>query len=176
MEKNITKSKYPNQLQTFMKQLLEDLRALEFMLNNGMIESDIRRIGAEQEVFLVDKNWNPAMVGDKILKHINDKHFTPELGLFNLEMNLDPYVFETDCLSKMEKQLVDLLNELQNSAKANNAYVLLTGILPTLDNTHINTNNMTPNPRYVTLDDAMRQLRGGQPINFRIRGIDELNI
>ena len=37
----------PAQLRVFMKSLLNDLRALERMLDEGMIESGARRIGAE---------------------------------------------------------------------------------------------------------------------------------
>ncbi|MCH7813773.1 MAG: hypothetical protein IID40_07100, partial [Planctomycetes bacterium] len=50
----------PAQLRLFMKSLLNDLRALERMLAEGMIESGARRIGAEQELFLVDRSWRPA--------------------------------------------------------------------------------------------------------------------
>ena len=48
------------QRRVFMRRLLDDLRALEQMLNEGMIEEGIRRIGAEQEMFLIDRNWRPA--------------------------------------------------------------------------------------------------------------------
>ncbi len=34
---------------TFMKALLEDLRALAFMLEHGRIENGVTRVGAEQE-------------------------------------------------------------------------------------------------------------------------------
>ena len=44
----------------FVRRLLNDLHALEFMLENDLIESGVRRIGAEQEVFLVDRSWRPA--------------------------------------------------------------------------------------------------------------------
>jgi hypothetical protein len=42
---------------TFAKKLLEDLRALEKMLDAGQIETGRRRIGCEQEMFLIDKAW-----------------------------------------------------------------------------------------------------------------------
>ena len=40
--------------QAFMKALLEDLRALAFMLEHGHVESGVTRIGAEQEMFLIE--------------------------------------------------------------------------------------------------------------------------
>lgn len=40
-----------------MRALLDDVQALETMLEEGMIEEGVRRIGAEQEMFLVDHTW-----------------------------------------------------------------------------------------------------------------------
>jgi hypothetical protein len=48
--------------QAFMKALLEDLRALEYMIATGRFESGVARIGAEQEMFLVDRNLRPAPI------------------------------------------------------------------------------------------------------------------
>ena len=38
-----------------MRAILADLRALERMLDEGMFETGVRRIGAEQEMFLIDE-------------------------------------------------------------------------------------------------------------------------
>ena len=47
-------------LRAFTRKLLGDLQALDLMLQHGAIESGVRRIGAEQELFLVDRGFNPA--------------------------------------------------------------------------------------------------------------------
>ena len=49
-------------LRPFITRLLHDLQALEAMIDQGAIESGVRRIGAEQELFLVDRSWRPATV------------------------------------------------------------------------------------------------------------------
>ena len=77
----------------FTRQLLNDIKAMEKMLKLNMFEDDIQRIGAEQEVGIVGKDWLPKMVYDKILDDVDDDHFTPELGRFNFEINLDPQLF-----------------------------------------------------------------------------------
>ena len=41
-------------IRAFTKALLKDLQALEQMLEEGLIESGVRRFGCEQEMFLVD--------------------------------------------------------------------------------------------------------------------------
>ena len=43
-------------VRAFTRALLEDAQALERMLAEDIIESGIRRIGAEQEMFLVDQS------------------------------------------------------------------------------------------------------------------------
>ena len=43
------------ELRSFVQALLEDVHALERMIEEGRIESGVRRIGAELEMFLVDE-------------------------------------------------------------------------------------------------------------------------
>lgn len=49
------------QLRLFMRSLLDDLRALEQLISDGWIESGVRRVGAEQEMFLVGPAWRPSL-------------------------------------------------------------------------------------------------------------------
>ena len=89
--------------------MLQDLRALERMLADEAFETGVRRIGAEQEMFLVDASWRPAPGALEVLAALDDPHFTTEVGAFNLELNLDPQEFTGDCLSRIEAQLDELL-------------------------------------------------------------------
>ena len=54
----------------FLSHLIDDLKSLEHMFENGMIEDDIIRIGAEQEFCLVNEQWQPAKNALEILKTI----------------------------------------------------------------------------------------------------------
>src|SRR5207237_9225014 len=74
----------------FLRAVLADLRALEQMLAAGAFERGVVRIGAEQELFLVDRAYHPAPGAMKILERIDDPHFTTELGLFQIAANADP--------------------------------------------------------------------------------------
>jgi len=53
-DKNVQSKYNENELRTFTRAILTDLRALDEMLGGGQIESGVRRIGAEQEMFLID--------------------------------------------------------------------------------------------------------------------------
>lgn len=161
------------ELRLFMKNLLRDVRALEKMLDDGMVESGIRRIGAEQELFLVDEAFQAAPTALEVLSRLQEyPEFTTELGLFNIEFNLDPQVFGGHCLSTMESQLNTLLDKARMAAAEVGSHVVLTGILPTLKLSDLHLGNMTPNPRYYALNDALGRLRGGS-YSFHIKGTDE---
>jgi CBS domain-containing protein len=159
----------------FLKHLLRDVRAFEQMLADGMFESGVRRIGAEQELFLVDANWRPAPIAVEVLEATADDHFTTELAKFNLEFNLDPLRFGGDCLSVMESQITELLHKVRVAARSVGGEVALVGILPTLTKSDLELANMTPNPRYFALNDALTKLRGGD-YEFILKGIDELHL
>jgi hypothetical protein len=169
---NISDSK---QIRLFEKALLNDVQALEQMIESGMIESNVRRIGAEQELFLVDEAFQPCPKSMDILSEIRDTRFTTELGSFNLEFNLDPMKCEGTCLSALEQQLEKLIGEVRNVANKHQADVVLTGILPTLRKSDLGLANLTPKPRYKALNEAMTRMRGGHYDLF-LRGVDELYV
>ena len=160
---------------SFMDAVLDDLRALRLMLEQGKIESSPRRIGIEQELFLVDGSWQPAPVGPQILSDNRNPHVTPELGRFNLEINFDPVEFRGGCLDELERQLNQSIEELAALAGTHGARVLLAGILPTLTLSQLTIRNMSPQPRYHALSEAITKLRG-ETHSLRIRGIDELMV
>ncbi|HXV75011.1 MAG TPA: hypothetical protein VD788_01730 [Candidatus Polarisedimenticolaceae bacterium] len=157
----------------FMRCLLDDLTALEFMLERDMIEADLRRIGAEQELFLVDSHYRPAPAALAILGAIDDPRFTTELGLFNLEINLSPRVYGGRCLSELEQELLEATAKLNETARKQGVAPVLCGILPTLRKSDLGLDNMTPTERYRALNEAMSTLRGGA-YEFHIKGLDEL--
>jgi len=161
--------------QAFMKALLEDLSALAWMLENGCIESGITRIGAEQEMFLIDRYLRPASVSLEVLKQTNDARLTTEIARFNLEANLTPLRLEDNCFSRMEQELAELVELVRNSAATHGADVLLAGILPTLQKSDLTLDNLTPVARYHELDRGVIRLRGG-PLSIHIKGLDELHL
>ncbi len=103
------------QRRNFVRALLEDVHALERMLEDGWIEEGVRRIGAEQEMFLVDRSYEPANKALQILERLQSGSYTTELAQFNLEANLDPLPFRGDCLSRMERQLLDLMAQVRTA-------------------------------------------------------------
>ncbi len=162
-------------LRAFTKALLDDLEALQILLRSGRFEHGRCRIGAEQELFLVDRRMQPAMASLQVLEKLDTEQVVTELGLFNLEINLSPLDFDGDCLSRMEREAEDLLAEVSRAARTLGIRVLLTGILPTLRKRDLTLDAMTPNPRYRELNRATVEARGGS-FRMNIKGLDDLSV
>jgi CBS domain-containing protein len=174
-EHNVSTEQFVGQSQAFMKSLLADVAALERMIETGRIESGVRRIGAEQEMFLLDGAMRPAPVAPDVLKNANDNRLTTEIGKFNLEANLSPRPLSGRGLREMEEELSELVAIARRAAQGCDAEVLLTGILPTIRQSDLTLDNLTPIPRYHELNRAMSNLRGGD-FNIHIKGLDELHV
>ena len=161
--------------QRFMKALLDDLRALAFMLENGRVESGVRRIGAEQEMFLIDGAMRPAPLSVEVLNEVHDPRLTTEIARFNLEANLTPRLLAGSCFQQMEAELRELIAKARAGAEDFGADILLSGILPTLQPSDLTLANLTPSPRYDELNREVIRLRGG-PLSIYIKGLDELHL
>jgi len=157
-----------------MQRLLNDLRALEIMLERGMFETGITRVGAEQELAFVDASWRPAMVGPEVLELLDDPRATSELGRFNLEFNCTPRVFAGSCLRDLHRELEELMGAASRAAGTLDATPVLTGILPTLQPEHLTLDSITPKARYYALNDRITALRNGR-YDLRVRGTDTLD-
>lgn len=157
----------------FTRHLLADIQAMEKMIEQEMFEDDIQRIGAEQEVGIVGKDWLPKMVHEEILKDVDDDHFTPELGRFNVEINLDPQLFSGKCFTQMHHQLDAFLKKAKASAAKLDAKIVLAGIMPTLGKAQLKFEYMTPNPRFEALNLIMASKKKAN-FELNIIGIDEL--
>jgi len=172
-EQNIEEHADESTRQAFMKSLLEEVRALEMMLEKGMVESGVSRIGAEQEMFLINQAKQPTLTALDVLKELDDERFTHELGLFNIEANLSVQEFHSDCLSRMEAETQEVYAKARKAAAACDSEIALVGILPTLTKKNLGLDSMVPTPRYYALNDAIMALRGDN-LQFTINGIDQL--
>ena len=155
----------------FVRAMLNDIRALEVMIEQDLIERDMHRVGVEQEMYIVDAEGYPAPISDQLLKRLADNRFTTELARFNLEANLDPEPIGGNFLRAMERGLDDVLLQASRAASDIGAHIVLTGILPTLNDEHVSLDNLTPEVRYQCLNDTCMAARG-DTIRLEIDGVD----
>ena len=164
------------EMQDFVRNLLNDVKAFEYMLENDWFESDKVRIGAEQEMCLVhNKTFKPAKINMEVLGQMGDAPWcVTELAKFNLETNLSPRVFEKTCLSELEAENVDYLGRIQKILDGHDASIALCGILPTLRKSDLDIENLTPKDRYFALMSAIQKHLIGSSFELRVEGVDEL--
>ncbi|MDA0378240.1 MAG: glutamate-cysteine ligase family protein [Bacteroidetes bacterium] len=170
---DVAKSENAAQIRRFTRHIMQDMRALEYMLDSGMFETDIQRIGAEQELFLVDRNAQPAPLAEEVLALSQNHRIVNELTRFNLEVNLDPLEFAGGCFSAMEANLNEVMEEVRGLCAKVDAEIVMAGILPTIHAWDLRLENMAPKQRYYTLNDTIMSLKGGMA-QYHIRGVDEL--
>lgn len=159
----------------FMRALLRDVMALEHLLQRDVFDDSGRHIGAEQEVVLINKRWQPASIAMEVLEGLTDERITTEVARFNLEANLTPRRFTGGCLTELQQELEEVIGIVRAACQRHDADIVLTGILPTLGKRHLGRENISDRARYFALDDALRTLRGGS-YDLQIEGIDEVAI
>src|SRR5688572_9141191 len=177
-EQQVSIVKSQDQMQHFVKSLLDDVKALEYMLNHDWFEKDIVRIGAEQEMVLVDqKTLKPACINMEALEHMKEWPWVEtELAKFNLEINLEPREFSGRALKDMEDETSSKLTKIESVVNKLGATIVLTGILPTLRKFDLEMNNLTPKQRYFALMEAINQQLVGSTYELNMVGFDELLI
>jgi hypothetical protein len=75
----------------------------------------------------------------------------------------------------VEETLTRLVGQARAAAREEGAEIILCGTLPTLVKSDMTLENITPNPRYRALNDALNAMRG-EEYSLRIEGADELMI
>lgn len=174
-ELNVTKLHTKKDRANYIHHLLKDIKALDLLIEKGLIDDGPFRIGAEQEFCLVNDQFLPESKSLELLEDIDDNHFTTEIGNFNLELNLDTFKLGGDCFSQLHKQLNTLLDKAKTAAAKKNTKIVLTGILPSLSVNNVDEDSMTVEGRYSVLNDALKQTRR-TGFDIHIKGADELNL
>lgn len=162
-------------LRDFTKAVLNDLQALERMVDDGILESDVLRIGAEQEMFFIDSTMHPAPIISEVISAAKDDRLTTEIGKFNIEANLTPLEFRRNSLSLLEGELNEIIGKVRAAAAEFGGGIALCGILPTIQRSDLVEANLTPSPRYTELNRVLTALHGDDRM-VHIKGLDEMSL
>jgi hypothetical protein len=147
------------------------LSALATMLREGPFTwDDEATTGLEVELNLIDHNLAPAMRNSAVLDGVGRPELQPELGQWNVELNMPPRPLGGEQGRYLENHLLDLLSAVEKQAEAAHARVLAIGILPTLEAEHLVTDRISPSTRYAALNEQMLAARG-EPFRLDIAGV-----
>src|SRR5436305_9422864 len=108
------------------------------MLSEARFHPETRSVGLEVELNLTDDVGDPALVNAAALEAIADPAFQTELGQFNVEINIPPRLLEGDVFTELERDARASLNDAESRSRSVGAHMMIIGILPTIDASHLN--------------------------------------
>ncbi len=145
------------------------------MLDQLRFDRDRPMTGLELEVSLIDKAARPAMRNAEVLAALDDPMVQTELGQFTLEINSPPRMIAGDGLAGYEHELLELFGRLADRAAGQGARVVMIGVLPTLTQEQAVLENVSPNPRFLLLNEQIMSARG-EEVELSFQGVEELRL
>jgi len=149
------------------------LDVLARMLRESRFTDGPEQVGLEVEFNLVDEAGSPAMRNAEVLAAVDDPDWSPELGRFNIEVNMEPRLLAGDALAAMERLMTDKYNWADLRARQAGTRLAMIGILPSLREQHTTAAAMSPNPRYQLLNEQICAARG-EEMEICIEGPERL--
>ena len=157
------------------RRLQDSVVALERMIAEGMFCTQADTCGFEVELDLVDPLGRPRPVNDPVLAAMDRRDFQPELGQFNLELNMAARPLHGAALSRTEDEVAGTMQAATAVARPWGARVIAVGLLPTLHAEDLTAARISHSDRYPVLDSVMAATRQHR-IAFTIAGQERLDV
>ncbi|HUY48085.1 MAG TPA: glutamate--cysteine ligase [Streptosporangiaceae bacterium] len=157
----------------YREKVRQCLDVLARMLRDSWFETATQQVGLEVELNLVDSSGAPSMKSPDVLAAIADPHWAPELGRFNVEINVPPRPLAGDALGQLEAHLLASLRHADKRAQDVGSGLAMIGILPSLREADVSEEAMSANPRYWLLNEQICAARG-EDARIAIEGPEHL--
>jgi len=158
----------------YHRHLLEETHLLSDWFKDGTLSSHAGMGGFELEVWIVDRNYNPIPINDAYLDKLNSDWVSPELSLFNIELNGEPEALQGKALSRLQHSLEQSWAHCYKVAQDFDASLIMIGTLPSVREEQLILENMSKLKRYHALNDQVFSQRKGKPIQLDIHGREHL--
>ncbi len=160
----------------FQQKLDQEMEFVRQLFANKSFDNETRKLGYELELCLIDKTGAPSSCNKKVLDKADNPLFTVELATFNLEINGNAFLLTKSVFSKIEKNLANLYDQMEQAAASFDCAPVLFGVLPSLKLSHLDHNvYMSDMYRYRLLDQRLMEMRK-RPVHLEIHGEDTLKI
>ncbi|HEY6776852.1 MAG TPA: hypothetical protein VI122_10105, partial [Thermoleophilaceae bacterium] len=160
--------------QRYREKVRSNLDVFARMLAEARFDPEVRSFGLEIELNLTDDAGDPALVNAAALEAIADPDFQTELSQFNVEINVAPRLFGGRVMSDLEAAVRGSLNGAEERARTVGAHMMIIGILPTVDQAHLNAESFSASPRYALLNEQIFAARG-EDLQISIAGVERLS-
>ena len=129
--------------------------------------------GFELEAWLVDAAGRPLPRNEQFLALAAHPFLSPELARFNVELNGTPQPLRGAALGTMLAELQATWGHCQQAAARMDAELVIAGILPTVRERDLVLGNISQMIRYKVLNEQVRRMRRGEPLELRIHGRED---
>ncbi len=176
MGQEIVNSHFKNRdFSRFSQSLDEETTLLKSWFEQGALSKREKSIGFELEAWLIDPEGQPAPINEPYLAALDDRAlFSPELSLFNIELNSTPLPLSGHVFSRMKDELDKNWAHCRQVAQPFAADLAMIGTLPTLNDEMLTLDMMSKTARYRALNEQVLRMREGRPIELDINGIEHL--
>lgn len=162
--------------QQFVSQLKRETALVKDWFENNQFSTAPLMSGYELEAWLINKIAQPVAINEAFLNQADNPLLSPELAKFNIELNVEPERLSSNVLSTFENKLNILWAHCKASAKHLDSDIIGIGILPTLQDSDLNLENLSLLDRYRALNEQVLRQRNGLDIELNINGEDHLQI
>ncbi|MER7956621.1 glutamate-cysteine ligase family protein [Streptomyces sp. NPDC096030] len=159
--------------QRYRRKLQQCLAGLARLLAEKRFDRPRNLMGLEIELNLAGADGMPRMVNGAVLERIASTDFQTELGMFNLEVNIAPHRLGGRVFDRLAEELTTGLGYADRKARELDAGVLMIGILPTLAQDDLVSENISTVDRYTLLNDQIVAARG-EDFTLDIHGVEGL--
>ncbi|WP_137990637.1 glutamate-cysteine ligase family protein [Streptomyces vilmorinianum] len=159
--------------QRYRRKLQQCLAGLARLLAEKRFDRPRNLMGLEIELNLAGADGMPRMVNGAVLERIASPDFQTELGMFNLEVNIAPHRLDGHVFDRLAEELRTGLGYADRKAREVDAGVVMIGILPTLAQDDLVSENLSAVDRYTLLNDQIVAARG-EDFALDIQGVERL--
>ncbi|HKP98700.1 MAG TPA: glutamate--cysteine ligase [Actinomycetes bacterium] len=159
----------------FQRRLDESLLALERLLRRPGFGTGPPTVGAELELFLIDRGGRALPINQTVRAEAADPRVVLEVDRFNLELNLAPTPLAGRPFTAFAAELDQTLGIVRRAAACHGGRIVMVGILPTLRAEELRLAAISDAARYRALNSGICRLRQ-EPFLIRIAGADPLEL
>ena len=155
----------------FALRLGEETALLRRRFAEGTLSQAGPVAGFELEAWLIDRNFFPAPHNQSFLGRLGDPMVVPELSRFNIELNGAPQPLGGEGLGRLEAALAGSWARCVANAHEDVDTAIAIGTLPTLRESDLGLENMTPSNRYAALNAELARQRGGKAVRIDLASV-----
>ena len=161
----------------FRKRLDQENRLLCEWFRKHEFDDFSPTFGFELEGWLLDRDHLPSPMNQELLASLDNPSIVSELSQHNFEINSKPHPLSAHTGSQeCTTSLTLSWGECQRHASKLGCSVMMVGIPPTLRDDMLTPEYLSKMNRYYTLSKRILDLRGGNPIQINIKGVQDLHV